>query len=165
MNEYLQELKNQDQAVRHAVGDIDWEIVSKEDTERRMKVTEILKNGEVRSAEDFYNAALIFQHGPSVDDIQLAYSLARISSLLNPDDKDTSWLCAAAWDRHMEYRKRPQWYGTQFTEQDNSEEFELYEIDETAVSDAERIASGVPTLSESKADALTIRQKILDGIL
>jgi hypothetical protein len=165
MNEYLQELKNQDQAVRHAGGVIDWDIVSKEDAERRIKVIEILKNGKVRSAEDFYNAALIFQHGLSVKDIQLAYSLAQVSSLLNPDDMDNNWLCAAAWDRLMEYRKRPQWYGTQFIQPDGSDEYELYEIDETAVSDEERIACGVPTLSQSKADALTIRQKILDGLL
>jgi hypothetical protein len=82
MNEYLRELKNQDQSARSG-GTIDWAIVSKEDFERKMKVAKMLKIREVCTSEDFYNAALTFQHGISVDNIQLACSLAQVLFVKN----------------------------------------------------------------------------------
>jgi hypothetical protein len=152
-NDALRSLKEQDQAVRVAnVGSVNWSKITEEDAERRDKVTKMLGSGEVRTAEDFYNAALIFQHGRHVDDIRLAYSLASISIKLDPENGKAKWLTAASWDRIMMQLGKPQWYGTQFTKAHGAgSKWELYKIDETAVTDEERKALGVPTIAEARA--------------
>jgi hypothetical protein len=157
-NETLREIKRKDQSDRMgSVGAIDWSVVSVADKKRRTEVAQIMARGEVRTAEDFYNAAMVFQHGESIDDIRLAYSLASISAALDPANKQARWLTAAAWDRIMMRAGQPQWYGTQFTKPIGAQKFELYKIDESAVTDEERARLGVPPLSEAKAKAATIR--------
>lgn len=157
-NDLLRELKNEDQSARSTGGSaIDWSKVSQEDAERRKKVVELLRSGEVKSGDDYFNAALIFQHGNSADDIRLAYALANISSVLKPENKTAKWLSAAAWDRIMMRLNKPQWYGTQFIGLGTPRKFELYKIDESAVSDEDRMAMGVPTLEESKARAAKMK--------
>jgi hypothetical protein len=49
-------------------------------------------------------------------------------------------------------KKKPQWYGTQYV-QDSTGKSVLYTVDETAVTDAERIEMAVPTLAEAKKRA------------
>ena len=157
-NETLKELKRLDQAARSSGSEaIDWAKVTTDDAERRKRVTELLRAGQVKTSDDFFNAALIFQHGDSTDDIRLAYSLANISSVLNPENKTAKWLSAAAWDRTMMRLNKPQWYGTQFTKSKESGNWALYTIDESAVSDDERISMGVPTLAESRARAINMK--------
>jgi hypothetical protein len=81
-NPALERLKAEDQAARSgSMKDIDWDKLSVEDAERRIKVLEFLRQGTVRSAEDYCNAAMIFQHGETIDDIRLAYALATTSGL------------------------------------------------------------------------------------
>ncbi|MDI4633543.1 hypothetical protein J7U46_10835 [Pelomonas sp. V22] len=156
-NPVLAELKAQDQAARSgAIKDIDWKKISAEDAARRVKVLDLIKQGGVRSAEDYCNAALIFQHGETVDEIRLAYSLATTSRALDPADKRCRWLSAAAWDRLLMRLNKPQWYGTQFTKSSTGP-WELYLVDETAVSDAERAELGVPPLAEARARAAKIQ--------
>jgi len=48
---------------------------------------------------------------------------------------------------------KPQWYGTQFELSQTTGKIELAPIDETAVTDDERRACGVPTVEESRANA------------
>ena len=150
-NDELRILKEQDQAARIAVV-IDWDIVGPQDARRRDEVTNMLHSGCVRTANDFYNAALIFQHGGGLADYQLAYALATISIRLSPNSKDARWLSAASWDRIMKSMERPQWYGTQYTGPHASgSKWRLYEVDEDAVSDEQRSALGVPTIAEMQA--------------
>ncbi len=154
----LREVKSQDQAARSGlVGAIDWEVVSAQDAARRKQVAEILRKGDVKTSEDYYNAALVYQHGETADDIRLAYSLASIAVALDPEDKAAKWLAAAAWDRIMMRVGQPQWYGTQYSRPKDSEAWQLYKIDETVVSDEERKRLGVPPLAESKSRAASIR--------
>jgi hypothetical protein len=157
-NETLRILTEKDQSARSGkMKDIDWSKVSQEDAERRKLVSEMLGVGTVRSAEDFYNAALIFQHGETADDIRIAYSLANISVAIQPEKNSAKWLSAAAWDRLMMRLGKPQWYGTQFTKSKATGMWELYSVDESAVSDTERKALGVPTLAQAKARASTLQ--------
>jgi hypothetical protein len=157
-NAELADLKKQDQAARSGgVNGIDWKKVASQDAERRRRVAEILREGEVRTAGDYFNAALIYQHGQTVDVIRLAYSLANVAATLDPENKMARWLTVAAWDRIMMRFGRPQWYGTQFNKPKDSETWQLYMLDETAVSDEDRKALGVPSLEESKARAAKIR--------
>jgi hypothetical protein len=153
INPVLTELRVADQAARAgSPKDIDWARVSAEDAARRTQVIELIKQGGVRSAGDYCIAALIFQHGDDVEDIRLAYSLATTSRALDPSSKQCKWLSAAAWDRLMMQLKRPQWYGTQFTKS-TSGKWELYNVDESAVSDDERTELGVPPIAKSRARA------------
>lgn len=156
-NPALERLKAEDQAARSgSMKDIDWDKLSVEDAERRIKVLEFLRQGTVRSAEDYCNAAMIFQHGETIDDIRLAYALATTSRALGPDEKRCRWLSAAAWDRILMRLNMPQWYGTQFTKSPTGQ-WELYKVDETAVTDKDRAELDVPPLAASRAMAATIK--------
>lgn len=154
-NEALKALMAADQAARTpASGTIDWARVSADDKARRAAVLQLLKAGKVQTADDYYNAALVFQHGQEPADIRLAFSLSSIAHQLAPDNKAASWLTAASWDRILMQSKQPQWYGTQFSKAHApGSKWELYKVDETAVTDAERRALNVPTLDEAKQRA------------
>src|SRR5690606_28010684 len=114
-NSRLQQLKNDDQADRQGtISQAEWPEISKRDAERRATLMTLLRVGEVRTATDYYNAALIMQHGDTIEDIRMAYALATVSASINPTDRSAKWLTAASWDRILMRMKRPQWYGTQY---------------------------------------------------
>ena len=99
-NHLLKRLFDADQNDRKN-GTIDQETV-KRDADRRKQVFAELRNGRIRTADDHYYAAMVFQHGESADDIRLAFSMAWISAQMDPKNNDRSlWLSAAAWDRIM----------------------------------------------------------------
>lgn len=160
-NAALRAMTNADQAARSG-GAIDWKVLSEQDRARRDKVRAMLAAGAIVTAEDFYNAAMIMQHGEVPDDYRLAYSLASISKTIDADStsftpvyKTAKWLTAAAWDRLMMNLKKPQWYGTQFMKPYGASLWQFYQLDENAVTDEERMALGVM----SKAQA---QQKLAD---
>jgi hypothetical protein len=160
-NEALRALMLADQAARApAVGIIDWAKVTEDDKARRMAVLELLQAGKVQTADDYFNAALVFQHGQEADDIRLAFSLSSIAHKLAPGNKDASWLTAASWDRILMQMNQPQWYGTQFSKAHApGSKWELYKIDEKAVTDDERRALNVRTLDEAKQKAKALNQE------
>ena len=127
------------------------------DRERQAKALELLKAGEVRTANDHFHAAIIFQHSMSTEDIGLAYALATIAARMDPDHVAARWLTAAAWDRALIRRKQAQWYGTQFTRKDGK--WVLYPVDESVVTDEERVKLGVPTLAESRERVRKMNQE------
>jgi hypothetical protein len=147
----LKELVKADQSDREGK-DIDWHAVDERDSERSTRVVQLLKDAQLRTAEDFYNAGMIFQHGSSPDDIKLAFSLATISSRLAPSHPAPKWLAAAAWDRYMMWKKQPQWYGTQSQYFKETGKTSLYPILPDAVTDAERAEAQVPPLSKIISD-------------
>ena len=145
-NDKLKELVGTDQADR-STAHIDWPAVDRRDTARTTEVMAQLRSGKVLTAEDFYNAAMVFQHGGSADDIQLAHALATISARLAPEHPAPKWLAAAAWDRYMMWKKQPQWYGTQSQVLKDTGKKTLYPVLPDVISDAERAAAGVAPLS------------------
>lgn len=124
------------------------EAVIARDRQRRDAAIAKLRAGELRTAEDYFAAAMIFQH--SAQDIRLAYALATIASTLEPDNARYRWLIAAAWDRELMQRLQPQWYGTQYQSSDDG--MFLFPVADGAVTDAERTAMGVPTLAEARSN-------------
>jgi len=138
-----------DQAVRSDPAKIDWTLLVPEDRRRRERVLDILRAGAVKTAADYHRAAMVFQHGESLDDIRLAHALSTIAMSLAPDEKQYRWLTAASWDRIMTTQLQPQWYGTQFQSDDKG--IFLYPVEEDAVNDDERRAMQVPTLTEARA--------------
>jgi hypothetical protein len=102
---------------------------------------------------------MIFQHGPTEQDIQAAYALASIGSLLDPTNKALKWLSAAAWDRYLMRKGKPQWYGTQYTLNQETKRFELYLVDPSAVTDGERFNLNVPSLAQAKEREAELNRK------
>jgi hypothetical protein len=151
-NAELAGLVTQDQADR-AVGSnkIDWNVVSQHDAARRTQALRLLDAGSLRSAEDFFNAAVIFQHGDSISDTQLALALATTSARMDPTNRYAQMLMAQAWDRILVKSGKPQWYGTQFHRSPATGKWELYPTDPTAVTEAQRTAMGLPTMADTLA--------------
>lgn len=159
-NQELQKIEEADQADR-AVGSnkIDWDVVSKRDATRRARTLEILKAGDVRTSEDYLNAAVVFQHGDAIEDTELALALATTASRMDVKNKDAKMLTAQATDRILVKLGKPQWYGTQFSKDKSTGKWEMFPMDSGVVTESQREAMGIPTLSETKAhlDALNAK--------
>jgi len=147
-NAELASLYRDDQKARDST-DIDWTVVSREDAQRRARVLVLLGEGQLRTATDYFNAAMVFQHGVDLADYRIAHALATLAATLDPERANYRWLVAASWDRMMTAQLQPQWYGTQF--QGSDEGLFLYPVAEGAVDDVERVRMGVPTLAQSQA--------------
>lgn len=128
---------------------IDGKEVAQRDTQRRNLVLGELKDGDVRSANDYYASALVLQHGGSAAEIRLANALATIAAAIDRNNVEARRLKAATWDRSMMRLGRKQWYGTQFVRSKDTRRIELYPVELDAVSDLERKEMGVPALSEA----------------
>ncbi|MDO9520605.1 MAG: hypothetical protein Q7L19_10375 [Pseudohongiella sp.] len=146
-NDELEQLYRSDQAARQAQP-INWEELHVEDAARRERVFSILQAGGIRTATDYFHAAMIFQHGNSPDDIRLAHSFATIAASLDSNLPNANWLKAATWDRLLLNFDQPQWYGTQFV-RDGAGKLTLYKMHPDVISDEQRAAWSVPTVSES----------------
>ena len=143
-----------------------------QDAQRRGRVREIIEAGGMRTAADHFHAAMVFQHGDNPDDYKLAHDLAKKAAELDPSHRAAKWLSAAAMDRWLRSTGRPQVYGTQYMVMHDV--WVLQPIDETAVTDDQRLALGVPTLAAAKAKVVTENSKrtlaaednrVLDGLL
>src|SRR5207248_8891748 len=106
-----------------------------------------LRSGKKFVAEDYYNAAMLFQHGENLQDIERAEELALKAVELDPKHGAARWLVAAARDRKLMRLGKPQLYGTQFVP-GNDGKVVRYRVDPT-VSDEERAKWNVPPLDDS----------------
>ncbi len=82
-----------------------------EDAVRRQQVKALLDAGELRTATDFYSAALVYQHGDTAEDYLMAHTLA--VAALGEGSTESPWLAAATLDRYLHKIGQPQIYGTQ----------------------------------------------------
>lgn len=146
-NADLEKLYELDQAARQEQP-INWEELYAEDSSRRESVLSILQASGIRTARDYFHAAMIFQHGDSPDDVRLAHSFATIAASLDPYLPNANWLKAATWDRLLLNFDQPQWYGTQFV-RDSEGKLTLYTMEPDVISDEQRAAWSVPTVAES----------------
>jgi len=136
---------------------IDWSILHKEDEERREKVFEMIKRGEIVTAKDYYNSAMIFQHGN--DTIASSMAVKHMKKAVELDPTIDKWLLAAAIDRDLMRKDEPQIFGTQFIKNNETNgKFVRYKIDTTKVSDEERIKYNVETLKQQK-----IKEQLLNA--
>jgi tetratricopeptide (TPR) repeat protein len=151
LNPELLQIYEDDQADRRKPYEqIDWKQVTPRDQARRKRVDEIVAAGGAKIADDYYHAAMVYQHGETPDEIQRAYDLAKKAVELDPRHKRARWLAAAAEDRKLMYEKKPQKWGTQYTKKDGK--WVLWEID-PAVTDEQREEWNVPPLAEARAQA------------
>jgi hypothetical protein len=153
-NPKLREIAAADQQDRAGPIDaIDDKKLARRDAERRTQVMQLLEQGEVRVAEDYFNAATVFHHGETAEDFKLAFSLISIAAALRPERPGPKAAACSAWDRLLLRSGKPQWYGTQFERSAKTGKMELSAVDESAVTDADRKACGLPTLQESRTSA------------
>ena len=161
MNEELQALFEQDQADRRVFFEQleheQLQQVRQRDRARRQRVEELVASDMVQAPEDYFHAAMVFQHGERLDDFWRAHELARRGAELG--HPDCRWLAAAAYDRWLMNQGKAQKYGTQYTSRDD-EPYRLWDVDPTT-SDEERAAWDVPPLAEAlqKAEDLTRRKE------
>jgi tetratricopeptide (TPR) repeat protein len=146
-NTELQKMYDADQFARSAGSKIDWLLLFEQDSVRKMRVYEMVREGKVITAKDHYNAAVIFQHGG--DSAAFGMAVKHIRKAIELDSTVNKWLLAAAIDRHLMSRGKPQIYGTQYWKNPNGK-WARYRIDTTQVTDTERKYYHVPTIAEQK---------------
>ena len=61
-NEELKKIYEADQSDRKAAKK-DWKVISLRDEQRRNKVISLIESNQLKTANDYENAAMIFQHG------------------------------------------------------------------------------------------------------
>lgn len=161
-NEELKTLYKEDQADRMS-GTIDWSVVAKRDRAREARVYELLDSNQLRTALDYSNAAMIFQHGG--DTIASGMAVKMMRKAIELDSSINKWLLAAAIDRDLMRKGQPQIYGTQYRKMGQDDPWVLYEIDTTKVSDEERREYGVETLAEQRIKVKMMNKKSLSELL
>jgi len=136
-----------DQAARDTPRTIDWKIVLPADRARREQTQALLDAGRLASADDFYHAAYVFQHGETPDDFLKAHTLAVVA--VARGKADAVWISAATLDRYLQRIGQPQVYGTQFNHPPGSK-WTQEPYRRNLLSDALREASGVPPLAQQE---------------
>lgn len=147
-NPEIQRMYDEDQSARK-VANINWTELNKADALRRKRVDELLDSSKVRTGQDFYRSAMIFQHG--IDTLASAKAIQLMRQALVLDTTVNRWLLAAAIDRHLMRKGMPQIYGTQYVMMGQNGKWQRYQIDTTKVTDRERQAHHVETLAEQIA--------------
>lgn len=159
-NKKLIELHDADQLDRNSGKDA--ALVRERDTQRRERVYEMLDSNLVVTGKDYYNAAMIFQHGLDSNSSKMAVMMMKKAVEL--DSSVNKWLLAAAIDRDLMYRGKPQIYGTQYNILAD-QSWVLYKIDTTQITDKERIAHGVLTLAGIREQERNYNKKSLNILL
>jgi len=113
----------------------------------RNERVDIIAGDALKDAADYWHAAMLLQHGDSLDDSWRAHELAKHGAALG--HAGCRWLAAAAYDRWLVTQGKPQKYGTQSRMIDGR--LELCEVD-PATTDAERTEWLVKPLAELRPD-------------
>jgi hypothetical protein len=113
------------------------------DLKRRKRVMELVAANELHTAEDYYHAAWIMNHGDTAEDARNSHVLALRSSELGY--RPARWLAVATYDRWQMYQGKAQKYGTNYVYDGRRDR--LWDVDSTTT-DEERAAWDVPPLAE-----------------
>jgi hypothetical protein len=137
-----------DQADRADPAHIDWSKVDKADEARRARTQELLDGGQLQSAEDFYHAAFVFQHGSRPEDYLKAHLFALVA--MARGKPSAKWIAAATLDRYLDSIGRKQVLGTKFRMVDGQPVMDPATLDPGLAPDSLRQALGVPPLAEQE---------------
>ncbi len=133
----------------------DTEAKADADKDRRERVHRLLDEGLVRTGEDFWHAAMIFQHGDKPEDYLMAHVLASVA--MQKGNPNAPWLSAATLDRYLMSIKRSQIFGTQYLFRGDGG-YTQEPMDSTLISDALREVFEVPD-AEARKERLLELQK------
>lgn len=120
--------------------------LDKNDEMRLQEAYQLIEANQLKTANDYFNAAVILQHGQSTNDYLKANELAKESVQLNPDLREAKILIGQSQDRYLRSTGKEQWYGTHF-QMINDKRY-VYPIDTTALTDQERQELGFSSLAE-----------------
>lgn len=146
-NAELKAMFDADQAARAETSKVEPLDRYKADHARRRRAREIMAVGQLKTGDDFYHAAFLFQHGEKAEDFLLAHALAMAG--VAEGRKDARWIAAATLDRYLQQLNQPQIFGTQF----NTSLFEgttQAPYDKAALPDSVRAIFGVPPLADQE---------------
>ncbi len=115
-NQILIDLVEADQKVRSTS-----QLDLSSDMERIKQVELIESNGELSTSVDYYNAAIIFQHGRSSSHYLKAHKLSKKAFSMDPTLAKAKWLSCASADRYLLSIGKAQIWGTQFILNGNGE--------------------------------------------
>jgi hypothetical protein len=162
-NPFMRAIFDEDQRVRKdqlQMSAAQWDALSKEDEARRQRTRALLDSDQLHSAEDFRQAAFVFQHGSTPEDFLLAHTLAMVA--VGKGDESALWIASATLDRYLQSVDQPQVYGTQFrSESDQTMTQEPY--NRTLISDTLRGELGVPALDKQKEQLKSWQQRAGSG--
>lgn len=130
---------------------LDWGIVSENDAQRRKRVDEILVTAELKHSDDYYHAAMVFQHGNTADHYQKAFQLSLKAVEMDSTNSAAKWLSCATEDRYLHKIGEAQVWGTQFRMEHESGLWTMEPFNRSAKSDTQRREMGVRVLAESQA--------------
>jgi hypothetical protein len=134
-----------DQAERAGeIADVD--AAKRRDAGRLNAVRIALRLNALHTADDYYHAAFVMQHGSNPESYVTARDLARKAVSLRPWFAAARWLYAAATDRYLQSIGKPQIFGTQYRFENGA--WTLEPFDRTGVSDRERARWRTYTLLE-----------------
>lgn len=140
---------SEDQDDRRSAPNIDWTIVGPRDEARRAATQKLLDDGALKTAEDFKEAAFVFQHGRRPEDYLLAHTLAMVAAAKG--DQSALWIATASLDRYLWAIKQPQVFGTQYAlPHAPGSKWTQAPYDHSVVSDALRRELGVRTEAEQQ---------------
>ncbi|HEX3007393.1 MAG TPA: hypothetical protein VHO90_07235, partial [Bacteroidales bacterium] len=159
-NAELKPLYEQDQNDRR--GRItDWLLLSRNDSIRRSRVYQLIDEQKVITGKDNFHTAMIFQHGH--DSIAYRMAIKHMKRAIELDSTINRWLLAAAIDRELMSRHRPQIYGTQYIKMNQPGSlWERYRMDTTKVTDEERRYYHVETLAGQREKVRRMNLKTID---
>ncbi|WEG14470.1 hypothetical protein PU629_08985 [Pullulanibacillus sp. KACC 23026] len=140
MNEELKRLCDEDQ---RDMTDLPPNRVER-DRMRRRRVLEILNEGGATEGIDYTHAAVIFQHGETLDDWWTAHKLAYKASELG--FRRARWLSAVALDRWLLRQGKPTKFGTQYVNLGGIIRLARFE---SSTTDEERKEWDVPSIADS----------------
>jgi hypothetical protein len=155
-SEELRRLHDEDQADRAAEA-IDWSVVGPRDHARLKRVKELFETDSLHTANDYYSAAMILQHGEVPEDFLLAHEFCVVAIHKGKNDRESAWLAASAEDRFLMNIGRPQRFGTQFRSE-GAGPLRLYTVGD-GVTDELRRLMGVHSLAEARAHEAELSKK------
>jgi len=91
-----------------------WDDIGKRDEARRAATAKLLQDGKLKTAEDFAEAAMIFQHGSTEEDYLLAHVLAMDAIAKGDTSAHARGLAAVTLDRYLQRAGKKQVFGTQY---------------------------------------------------
>jgi hypothetical protein len=156
----IHQLYLQDQSDRGVGGKAltNWQDLVKRDNARRDRVRELMASGALKSAQDFHDAAFIFQHSVQTDEYPLSavandHLLAHVLSnvAVAKGDATSLWISAASLDRYLQSIGQAQVFGTQYQSTDDQPTTQE-PYNRTLVPDVLRLVFCVPALKQQQSN-------------
>ena len=161
MNDEIYALFQEDQGDRQDASsrwhDKEWlQRLGERDRVRRQRLEELRAAGALQTGPDYYNAAMILQHGDGLEDFWQAHEWSMKAVELGCEK--ARWLAAASYDRWLAHQGKPQKYGTNFLPVyvPTGAQWVLWDVD-PRTTDEERAQWNVPTLAQQlqRAEEMT----------